>query len=246
MGLLAWLKKITGADSFESALPVPTRFEYLAADRSLCATKDGASYRVEEYYRIDLVTREVYNLLEGPEWLEETTEVGTDAQGRPLQRRTWYYPWGQISKQIMRCGVVLSYQTYFENGDLHLSKRAEAGRLTERFAYAPERSSTYLYVEKMPQYPGGDKQQLVQDIQNAFKYPAQALRNCEEGRLIVSFVVTRTGRVTNIEVKQSVSPILDEAGIRAVASIGARRWRPGFQNHRAVDVAFSVPMTCKV
>lgn len=225
---------------------MPALGYYLAADQSPCPTAAGAAYRIEEHQRPELTERRQYNLLDGPEWLEEVLETGHDAAGQPLHRRTWYYPWGQMKKQIIRCGDVLSYQLFFENGDLHLSKRAEAGRLTERFAYAPEPGSTYLYVEKMPHYPGGDNQQLIQDIQRAFKYPAQALRNREEGRLLLSFAVTRTGRVAGIEVRQSVSPSIDEAGIRAVASIGAKRWRPGFQNQLAVDVSFNVPITCKV
>jgi len=246
MGLLAWLKSAVGAGSAEPALSVPVPGYYVAANQSPCPTAAGAAYRIEEHQRSELTERRQYNLLDGPEWLEEVLETGQDAAGQPLHCRTWYYPWGQIRKQIMRSGEVLSYQTYFENGDPNLSKRAEAGRLTERFAYAPERGSTYLYVEKMPQYPGGDNKQLILDIQKAFKYPAQALRNREEGRLLISFVVTRTGLVANIRIVQSVSPSLDEAGLRAVASIGVRRWRPGFQNHRAVEVSYSVPITCKV
>jgi TonB family protein len=246
MRVLAWLKKVVGAGSAEPALSVPVPGYYLAADQSPCPTVAGAAYRIEEHQRAELAERRQYNLLDGPEWLEKVLETGQDAAGRLLHRRTWYYPWGQLRKQIMRCGEVLSYQTYFENGDPKLSKQAEAGRLTERFAYAPERGSTYLYVEKMPEYPGGDNQQLVRDIQKAFKYPSQALRNREEGRLIISFVVTRTGRVANIQVKQSVSPSIDEAGIRAVSGIGVRRWRPGFQNQRAVEVSYNVPVTCKI
>jgi TonB family protein len=246
MGLLAWLQRTVGAGSAEPALSVPVPGYYLAADQSPWPVAAGAAYRIEEHQRAELAERQQYNLLDGPEWLEEVLETGRDAAGRALHRRTWYYPWGQLRKQIMRCGEVLSYQTYFENGDLKISKRAEAGRLTERFAYAPVPGGTYLYVEKMPQYPGGDTKQLVQDIQKAFKYPAQALRNREEGRLLIGFTVTRTGRVGDIQMKQSVSPSLDEAGVRAVASIEARRWQPGFQNQQAVDVSFSVPLTCKV
>lgn len=246
MGLLAWLQKAVRAGSQEPALSVPALGQYLAADQSPCPTAAGAAYRIEEHQLLGIAERRQYNLLDGPEWLEEVLEIGQDAAGLALHRRTWYRPWGQISKQITRHGDVLSYQLFFENGDLKLSKRAKAGRLTERFAYAPEIGGTYTYVEKMPQYPGGDGKQLMQDIQKAFKYPAKALRNQEEGRLVVSFVVTRTGLVTNIRIVQSVSASLDEEGLRAVASIGAQRWRPGFQNHRAVEVSYSVPITCKL
>ena len=246
MGLLAWLQKAMGAGSTEPALAVPVPGHYLAADQSPCPTAAGAAYRVEERQTPDITERRQYNLLDGPEWLEELLETGRDAAGRALHRRTWYRPWGQISKQIMRCGDVLSYQLFFENGDLKLSKRAEAGRLTERFTYVREWGSTYTYVEQMPQYPGGDNGQLVRAVQKAFKYPAQALRNQEEGRLIIGFVVTNTGLVTKIRVVQSVSPSIDAEGMRAVASIGGQRWRPGFQDRRAVEVSYSVPITCKI
>lgn len=244
MGLLAWLQKAMGAGSAEPALSVPASGQYLAADQSPCPTAAGAAYRVEEQRRPEVTERRQYNLLDGPEWLEELLENGQDAAGRALHRRTYYWPWGQIRKQIMRCGDVLSYQEYFENGALKLSKRAKAGRLTERFIDMLERRGTY--VEQMPQYPGGDMKQLIQTIQSAFKYPAKALRNQEEGRLLVGFVVTRTGLMTNIRVVQSVSPSLDEEGVRAVASLGTQRWQPGFQNHRAVEVFFSVPITCRI
>jgi TonB family protein len=246
MGLLAWLQKAVKAGSAEPAFSVPAPGYYLAADQSACPTAAGAAYRVEEHRRPELTERRQYNLLDGPEWLEQVLETGQDAAGRPLHRRTWYWPWGQLRKQIMRCGDVVSYQEHFENGELKLSKRAKAGRLTERFVDVPARLGAYTYVERMPRYPGGDTKQLVQAIQRAFKYPAKALRNREEGRLVVSFVVTRTGLVTAIRVVQSVSPSLDEEGIRAVASIGTQRWVPGFQNRRAVEVSFSVPITCKI
>jgi len=246
MGLLAWLKSVVGAGSTEPALSAPTLRQYVAADQSACPTAAGAAYRIEEHQLLETTERRQYNLLDGLEWLEEVLETGQDAAGRALHRRTWYWPWGQISKQIMRCDNVLSYQSFFENGDLKLSKRAEAGRLTERFTYAPERGTAYTYVEKMPQYPGGDLEQVIQAIQKAFKYPDQALRNREEGRLIVGFVVTRTGLVTNMRIVQSVSPSIDEEGLRAVATISTRRWKPGFQNHRAVEVGYSVPITCKM
>jgi TonB family protein len=223
---------------------MPLLEHYLAADQSPCSTAAGAAYRIEEHQQLEITERRQYNLLDGPEWLEQVLETGQDADGRALHRRTWYWPWDQICKQITRCGDVLSYQLFFENGDLQLSKRAEAGRLTKRFTYVPEK--WYTYVEQMPQYPGGDSRQLIQDIQKAFRYPAKALRNQEEGILIISFLVARTGRVTDICIVQSASPSLDEEGLRAVASIGGRRWRPAFQDRRAVAVAYNVPITCKI
>jgi hypothetical protein len=75
---------------------------YLAADQSPCSTAAGAAYRIEEHQRLEITERRQYNLLDGPEWLEQVLETGQDADGRALHRRTWYWPWGQICKQIVR------------------------------------------------------------------------------------------------------------------------------------------------
>lgn len=250
MRFVAWFKQVLGAGAQASApraLAPPERpGTYLAADQSPLPTATGAAYRVEVHQQAGLTERRLYNLLDGPAWLEELLETGHDAQGRALHRRTWYRPWGQISKEIVRCGDQLSYRRYFANGELQLSKQATAGRLTERYAYAPEPGGAYRYVEQMPVYPGGDMKQVMRDIQRVFVYPARALRNQEAGRLVMGFVVSATGLVTDIKVVESVSASLDEAGLQAVASIGRQRWRPGFQNRRAVVVSFNVPITCAI
>lgn len=252
MRFVAWFKQVLGAGAQVSApralAPTERPGTYLAADQSPCPTAAGAAYRVEVHQRAGLSERRQYNLLDGPEWLEELLETGHDAQGRVLHRRTWYLPWGQISKEIVRCGDHLSYRRYFANGELELSKQATDGRLTECYAYAPEPGGQYRYVEQMPVYPDGigDMKQVVKDIQKAFVYPARALRNQEKGRLVLSFIVSATGLVTDIKVVESVSASLDEAGRQAVAVIGQARWRPGFQNRRAVAVSFTVPITCAI
>ena len=98
----------------------------------------------------------------------------------------------------------------------------------------------------MPRYPGGDSARMVHDVQRAVKYPAVALRNQEEGRVKVSFVVSPTGLVTDIQIIDSVSPSIDEAARQAVAAIGQQRWKPGLQNQRAVAVSFTVPITFRI
>ncbi|GAB3636052.1 hypothetical protein GCM10027422_16420 [Hymenobacter arcticus] len=252
MGLATWLKQVLGAGAqvpAPSALaPAESAGTYLAADQSPCPTAAGAAYRVEVHQQAGLTERRLYNLLDGPAWLEELLETGHDAQGQALHRRTWYLPWGQVSKEIVRCGDHLGYRRYFANGELELSKQATAGRLTERYAYAPAPAPAghYRYSEQMPEYPDGDMKQVMSDIQRAFVYPARALRNQEAGRLVMGFVVSATGLVTDIKVVESVSASLDEAGRQAVASIGRQRWRPGFQNRRAVAVSFNVPITCAI
>ncbi|MDJ0365819.1 energy transducer TonB [Hymenobacter sp. H14-R3] len=220
MRLVAWVKQVRGAGAQAPAPlalgPAAPAGTYLAADQLPGPTAAGAAYCVEVHQQAGLTERRRYNLLDGPAWLEELLETGPNAQGQPLHRRT-AVPWGQVSKEIARCGDHLGYRRYFANGDLELSKQAPAGR--------------------------GDRKQIVSAIQRAFVYPALALRNQEAARLVLGFTVSATGLVMGIAVVESVSASLDEAGRQAVASIGGQRWRPGFQNRRAVAVRYKVPIT---
>ena len=201
--------------------------------------------RVQEVQHAGLTERRRYHLASGPEYLAETLESGTESDGRLLRRRTRYYPWGPIRWQITQHGDESVIISYFPNGELRQRKSMRAGFLTDYFRWSSP-GPPYTYTEQMPKYPGGSSQQVVRDIQQAVTYPAQALRNREEGRIVVAFTVTDQGLVTNIHVTQSVSASLDEAACRAVARVGERRWQPGFQNQRAVSVEFSVPLTCRI
>lgn len=230
--MLAWLKKrMGGADN---APPISL------------ATEPTEPYRTEESTRDGLTTRRRYNCHSGPEWLAEELETGLDEAGRPWLRRTWYYPWGPVRRQRVHRGDELLLHCYFPNEELRLRRQMTAGHLTDYYFYDPLAAGEYTYTEQMPRYPGGDSARMVQDVQRAVKYPAVALRNGEEGRVAVSFVVSPTGLVTNIQIIDSVSPSIDEAARQAVAVIGQRRWKPGLQNQRAVSVSFTVPITFRI
>ena len=93
----------------------------------------------------------------------------------------------------------------------------------------------YLYVEQMPQLPGGGgTAAIVAAIQKAARYPAPALGNQIEGRIFVSFVVNSLGEVSDVKVIKGLGYGLDEETIRAVKSLP--RFIPGKQNGRAVSV----------
>jgi protein TonB len=103
----------------------------------------------------------------------------------------------------------------------------------------------YLYVEQMPQLPGGGGQAaIVAAIQKAARYPGEALRNQVEGKVFVSFVVNSLGEVTDVKVIKGLGAGLDEETIRAVKTLP--RFIPGKQNGRAVSVAYTVPISFKI
>lgn len=65
----------------------------------------------------------------------------------------------------------------------------------------------------MPHFPGGDGA-LMRFINENLKYPPEALKNKIEGKVIIQFVVTKTGKVGQVRVARAVYSDLDREAIR--------------------------------
>lgn len=101
---------------------------------------------------------------------------------------------------------------------------------------APQPPQVYNYVEKMPTYPPGINEYLSANI----KYPAEALKNNVEGRVLARFVVTATGDVDKVTIMKGIGSGCDEEVVRVLNNMG--KWIPGRQNGKAVDVYFTLPV----
>jgi len=94
-------------------------------------------------------------------------------------------------------------------------------------------------VDKMPQYPGGERE-LLSFLGANIKYPEAAKKEGVQGRVIVRFVVDKFGKVVQTEVIRSVSPALDNEAVRVVNSMPI--WTPGQQNGEKVAVYYTLPI----
>ena len=98
-------------------------------------------------------------------------------------------------------------------------------------------------VEVMPQFPGGQIA-MLQYLMKNIKYPEQAVKEGIQGRVTVSFIVEKDGRVSNVRLLRSVQPSLDKEAIRVVKSMP--KWTPGKQNGKPVRVRFNLPVMFKL
>ena len=98
-------------------------------------------------------------------------------------------------------------------------------------------------VEVMPQFPGGQIAMLKYIMEN-MKYPEQAMKEGIQGRVAVSFIVEKDGRVSNVRLLHSVQSALDKEAIRVVKSMP--KWTPGKQNGKPVRVRFNLPVMFKL
>ena len=98
-------------------------------------------------------------------------------------------------------------------------------------------------VEQMPQFPGGDAA-LMKFLQSHINYPPMAAENNVQGRVVVQFVVDKTGKVGEVKVVRSVDKDLDKEAVRVCKSLP--KFTPGRQNGQAVSVWYTLPVTFKL
>ena len=94
-------------------------------------------------------------------------------------------------------------------------------------------------VEKAPQFPGGEAA-LMKYLESHVNYPPMAAEKGVQGRVIVQFVVDKTGKVGEVKVVRSVDNDLDREAVRVVKSLP--KFTPGQHNGQTVDVWFVLPV----
>lgn len=95
----------------------------------------------------------------------------------------------------------------------------------------------FVVVEDMPRFPDGKMQQF---LAKNIRYPVRAMENGVEGTVYVTFVVDKTGKITNPSVVQGVDESLDREAVRVINAMPD--WIPGKQRGMAVDVQFTIPI----
>lgn len=92
----------------------------------------------------------------------------------------------------------------------------------------------------MPCFPGGTGK-MMSFIDKTLVYPKAAQENGIHGKVIVGFVVNKDGSLSDIKVKWSVDPSIDDEAVRIVKSMP--QWIPGTQNGVPVRVRCNVSIT---
>jgi TonB family protein len=98
----------------------------------------------------------------------------------------------------------------------------------------------FVIVEEMPRFEDGDINKFRDYIIRNLKYPEVAAESGIQGRVLVSFVVEPTGKVSNVRVLRGVDPSLDKEAVRVI--VDSPLWKPGMQRGKPVRVSFNVPV----
>jgi periplasmic protein TonB len=107
----------------------------------------------------------------------------------------------------------------------------------------PPVEESFDVVEQEATYPGGDEA-MHAFIRENVKYPEEAVKNKEQGKVYVRFVIEKDGSVSNVRIARGVSPSLDAEAVRVVQAMP--NWYPGLQRGRAVRTNAVIPIIFKL
>ncbi|MFH1000955.1 MAG: energy transducer TonB [Bacteroidota bacterium] len=102
-----------------------------------------------------------------------------------------------------------------------------------------EEQKIFLVVEDMPMFPGGEAA-MYKFIGKNIEYPRMAKESGISGRVFVTFVVERDGRVTDVQVLRGIGGGCDEEAVRVIQAMP--KWTPGKQRGKPVRVQYRMPI----
>ena len=94
-------------------------------------------------------------------------------------------------------------------------------------------------AHQRPRFPDGDAA-LTEYVQTHIRYPETAKENNIQGRVVVQFVVTKTGEIGEVKVVRGKHPDLDKEAVRLVRSLP--EFIPGTINDHPVNVWYTLPI----
>ncbi len=107
----------------------------------------------------------------------------------------------------------------------------------------PEKVYNIAMVEQKPEFPGGEAA-MYKWLGDHINYPAAASEEGVSGRVVVEFVVSKTGAIENVRVLRGRHPALDKEALRVVKSMP--KWQPGRNNGQPVKVTYTLPVTFRL
>lgn len=115
------------------------------------------------------------------------------------------------------------------------------GQETEKQTVVNIENSVFTVVEKMPEFPGGEKK-MNKFIQKNIIYPPKARLEGRGGISYITFVVEKDGSLSDIKVLKGASggTDLDEEALRVIKSMP--KWKPGKQNGKKVRAVYNLPI----
>ncbi len=112
-------------------------------------------------------------------------------------------------------------------------------------AQEPTRPTDSLdLLDVHPSFKNGDLNRFRRWVMQHMNYPEIMVEDGLKGKVVISFVVDKTGQVRDLELVESFHPIFDATVMRTIDK--SPRWSPGILNGEPVSVRYTLPVTFKI
>ena len=136
--------------------------------------------------------------------------------------------------------LFINTKEYVKNGKKELvSVDVKAKKPQEEVVH----EGAFDVVENMPEFPGGDAE-MMKFLSTNIKYPATALKDSIQGRVVATFIVEKDGNVSSPKILKHVSDDLDAEAVRVIKLMP--KWKPGKQSGKEVRVKYTIPVTFRL
>ncbi len=100
-------------------------------------------------------------------------------------------------------------------------------------------ATSIVRPDTLPCFPGGDAA-CMRFLSRHVRYPSAAVNGKVKGCVHVQFIVEADGKLSDFQVVESVSPVLDREALRVVKLMP--RWNPGRRNGKPARFLYVLPV----
>ncbi|WP_231426775.1 MULTISPECIES: energy transducer TonB [Pedobacter] len=95
----------------------------------------------------------------------------------------------------------------------------------------------FVSVDKQPEFPGGITK-FYEYLGKEIKYPEVAKSNKTHGKVFLSFIVEKTGKLSNVNIVRKLSKETDAEALRVIKN--SPNWNPGSIGGKPVRVKYNI------
>lgn len=217
-----WNKRVDSTRDF-------THYQYITP-------LSGSLVRLEEYSATGML-REV------GEW--EAYDLDSVQKAIPVGLHRYYRtPDTLWHTRKYQGGKMIERRAYFPDGRLKRLEQYSNDSLMVGKCYHPDGNERpFFQFEQRPEFPGG-ADALMAYISRNLVYPKKARKRGVQGKVVVTFVVDKTGAVTNVEAIEKIGMGCDQEAVRVIQDMP--RWTPGYVDEVPVKVRYTLPLTFRL